>query len=133
MAHDVFQYHDGIVHHQAYRQRQAQQRDVVQTVGETPKQGYGTNQRHRQRQGRNDGGDETAQKQKDHQHHQRNGAQQGERDIMQRFAHGDRAVVDRRHLDRLRHLTQQLGQGRAHRIHHPYRVGAGLALNRHGD
>ncbi len=46
---DVFQHHDGVVHHQAHRQRDAQQRDIVQAVAQPIHQPYGADQRDRQR------------------------------------------------------------------------------------
>ena len=48
MADDVFKHDDRVVHHQANRHRQAQQRDVVQAVREPPEQRDRTHQRNRQ-------------------------------------------------------------------------------------
>jgi hypothetical protein len=43
VADDVLQHHDGVVHHQAHGQRQAQQRDVVEAVAEGPQQATAPN------------------------------------------------------------------------------------------
>ena len=133
VADDVLQHHNGIVHHQADSEGQAQKRDVVEAVVQAPKQCHRTNQRHGQRQGRNDGSHKTAQKQKDHQHHQNDGADQGERDVVQSFPHRQRAVVHRRHLHRGRHLGLQGRQCRADGVHHLHRISARLALHRQGN
>ena len=46
VADDVLQHHNGIVHHQADSEGQAQERDVVEAVVQAPKQCHRTNQRH---------------------------------------------------------------------------------------
>jgi len=74
-----------------------------------------------------------AQEQEDHQHHQRDGADQRQRDIVQRLAHRDRAVVDLGQLDRVGQLLAQLGQRGLDRVDHAHRVGAWLALDRERD
>ena len=47
MSDDVFKHHNRIVHHQAHRQGQAQERDVVQAVVQAPEQGHRAHQRDR--------------------------------------------------------------------------------------
>jgi ABC-type Zn2+ transport system substrate-binding protein/surface adhesin len=67
---DVLQHHDRIVHHQADRQHQRQQRQRVD--GETGQrhERKGADQAHRDGDDRDDGGAHGAQEDKDHQRHQ---------------------------------------------------------------
>ena len=44
VTNNVLQHDDGVVHHQTDRQRQAEQRDVVEAIGQAPEQGHGANQ-----------------------------------------------------------------------------------------
>ena len=75
------------------RERDAQQRDVVDRVAERPEQRHRADERDRQRQRRDEGRDEPAQEQEDHQHDQGDGAEHGQRHVVQRRADRDRAVV----------------------------------------
>ena len=52
---------------------------------------------------------------------------------MQRIAHRNGAVVDRRHDDGTGHLRLQIGQGGANGVHYFDGVGAGLTLYRNRD
>ncbi len=55
VAHDVFQHHDGVVDHEADRERQRQQRHVVDGVVERPHRAAGADQRDRNRERRDEG------------------------------------------------------------------------------
>ena len=78
VPHDVLQHHDGVIHHEANRERQRHQREIVHAVAQQIHDGKGADNRHRQRQAGNDGGREIAQEQKDDQHHQADGEQECE-------------------------------------------------------
>ena len=78
MPHDVLDHDDGIVDHEADRDRQRHQRQVVQAVAELVEHREGADQRQRHGDGRNDGRPEIAQEQEDHHDDQRHGEQQRE-------------------------------------------------------
>ena len=71
VADDVFQHDDGVVDHEADRQRQRQQRHVVDGIVERVHHRAGAEQRDRNRQRRNEGRRRRAQEQEDHQDDQR--------------------------------------------------------------
>ena len=73
VADDVFQHDDGVVHHEADRQRQRHQREVVQAVAQEVHDGEGADDGHGQGQAGDDRGREVAQEQEDDQDHQRPG------------------------------------------------------------
>ena len=104
VAHDVFQNHDGVVHHEAHGERQRHQGEVVQRVAAQAIARERADHRHGQRQAGNDGGGDVAQEQEDHHHHQRDGEQQRELDVVDGFANRLRPVVEDIELDRGRHL-----------------------------
>ena len=70
VAEDVLQHHDGVVHHQADRQHQRQQRQRVDGEAEQRHQGEGADQADRDRDDRDDRGAHRAQEHEDHQRHQ---------------------------------------------------------------
>ena len=78
VAHDVFQHHDGVVHHETHRQRQRHEREVVEAEAGKLHDGEGADDRGGQRQRADQGGAQVAQEQEDHAHHQHDGQQQGE-------------------------------------------------------
>ena len=53
VAHDVFQHHDGVVHHESDRERQRHQRKVVDRVIQHVHDSKCPDDRHRQREARN--------------------------------------------------------------------------------
>ena len=71
VARDVLQHDDGVVDHEADAQRERHQRDVVQAVAEQVHHREGADDRHRQRDRRDDRGGDVAQEEEDHHHHQR--------------------------------------------------------------
>ena len=64
VAHDVLEHHDGVVHHEADRERQRHQREIVQAEAEQVHHGEGADDRHRQRQAGDDGRRHVAQEQR---------------------------------------------------------------------
>ena len=75
---DVLQHHDGVVDHEADRDGQRHQRQIVQAVVEHVHHRRGAEQRQRHGDARNDGRPGVAQEQEDHHHDQRDGEHQRE-------------------------------------------------------
>ncbi len=70
VAHDVLEHDDGVVHHEAHRERQGHEREVVQAVAQQIHDREGPDDRHGQGQAGDDRGGEVAQEEEDHQHDQ---------------------------------------------------------------
>ena len=68
-----------------------------------------------------------------HQHHQRDGAEQGELHVVHRLADRQRSVVDQVDFDRLRQLRLEARHQRAHGIDDLHGVGVRLPLHRQRD
>ena len=73
----VLHHHDGVVDHDADRQHEPEQRQIVQRESEHRHQEERPDQRYRNRDQRNDGGAPSLQEQDDHQHDQQNGLADG--------------------------------------------------------
>ena len=72
MAINVFQHHDGVIHHQANGQHQRQQREGVDREARQRHQGKGANQADRNRDDGNDRSTQRSQKHKNHEGDQQN-------------------------------------------------------------
>ena len=70
MTHDIFEHHDGVIDHEAHRQRDREQRDVVDRIAESVHERTGADQRHRQRQRRNERRGDRLQEHEDDEHHE---------------------------------------------------------------
>src|SRR5882724_11868807 len=70
IALDVLHHHDGVVHHDADRKDQAEQRQIVEREAERRHDEEGADQRYRDGNDRNDGGAPGLQEQDDHEHDQ---------------------------------------------------------------
>lgn len=116
MTHNIFQHHNRIVHHQPHCQRNPQQGYIVETVSKPIEQNQRSEQRNRQRHGRDQRGCGMPQEKKDHQHHQYH--RQGERevDVVDGFTDGHRVIAGQRDLERIGHLRLQAWQKRAYGI-----------------
>ena len=102
VAENVFQHHDGVVHHEADRKNQRHHRQVVQAVVQQVHDGERSDDRERQGQAGNHGGRDVAQEQEDHHHHQAERQQHGELDVFVGLANGVGAVVQDVHVHRRR-------------------------------
>ena len=71
VADDVLEHDDGVVDHEADRQRQRHQRQVVEAVAERVHHRERADDRERQRQARDERRRDVAQEQEDHQHDER--------------------------------------------------------------
>ncbi|MNM61741.1 hypothetical protein D3C81_730480 [compost metagenome] len=107
---DVLHHHDGVIHHDADRQHQAEQAQRVDRETQHVQRGERTHDRHRHRDQRNDRCAPGLQEQDHHQHHQRDGFQQRGHHRLDRITHEDGGVVHR--------LVLHVGwEGRLHLVH----------------
>ncbi|MGY3540201.1 hypothetical protein ACVIIY_004421 [Bradyrhizobium sp. USDA 4515] len=102
VAGDVLQHHDGVVDHEAGRDRQRHQGEVVEAVAEQVHRPEGRNQRHRDRHHRNEGGPRIAQEGEHHDDDQQHRQNQGSFDVPERGADGGRTVDRKADVDRRR-------------------------------
>ena len=79
-----FDHHDRVVHHDADRQHQREERDQVDRDAEQQQEKEGPDQRYRNRQGRDQRGTPIPEEQKDHQRHQHEGLEQGVEHLLDR-------------------------------------------------
>ncbi len=110
----VLEHHDRVVDHQADRQHQRQQGQVVDGEPEQVNHQERPNDRGRDCQGRDQGGADAAQEQEDHQRHQRAGNKQGFLHLSNRAFHEHRGIVG--------HPDVEVGWQRVSDLrHHPSR------------
>ena len=129
MPYDVFQHHDGVVHHEAHGKDDCQQREVVDAVVAQVHYYKGNDDGDGQRQAGDDGGGNIPQEDEDHQHHQHDGEQEGELDLVDRVADRDGAVVECVQPDGGGDLLAQLRQQLADAVDQLHGVGARLAVD----
>ena len=108
VAHDVLQHHDGVVHHEAHRERERHQREIVQAVAQQVHHGERADDGERHGAAGNQGGGEIAQEQEDHQHDEADGQHQGELHVADGAADGLRRVEGDREIDGRRNLLAEL-------------------------
>src|SRR5690606_15938591 len=96
MAHDVFKYNNGIVHHKTGGDNQGHQRNGIQGIAEPQHQAEGRDQRRGHRDSRNQGCPKVAQEQQHHQRHQDHRNQQGDFSLVQRGPYAGRTVLRNR-------------------------------------
>ena len=130
---DVLQHHDGVVDHDADRQHQAEERDVVQAEPQGGHDGERADQRHGHIDHRQDHGPPVLQ---EHQHHdpdQHHGFQQGLEHVGDRLADERRGVVG----DAVFHSVGKAGLQLFHLGLHPLgdveRVGSGELVDGKAD
>ena len=82
VAENIFQHHDGVVHHEADRENQRHHGQVVQAVVQQVHHREGADDGKRQRQAGNDRGRDVAQEQEDDHDHQAQRQQHGELDVV---------------------------------------------------
>ncbi len=133
MARDVLEHDDRVVHHEAGRDRERHQRQVVQAVAAQIHHAEGAGQRHRHRDARNQRRAETAQKHEHDHDHERERNAQCAFDFDQRRANGRRAVHHHVELDRRRNRRVQQRQQLAHRIDRADHVRIRLLENHQRD
>ena len=79
-----FDHHDRVVHHDADRQHQREERDQVDRHAEQLHEKEGPDQRYRNRQGRDQRGTPISEEQEDHQRDQHEGLEQGVEHLLDR-------------------------------------------------
>jgi hypothetical protein len=131
IAFDVFHHDDRIVHHDAYREHQPEQRQRVQRVAECLECRERADDGHRHGDDRNDGGAPFLQKQHHDQHHEQRGFEQGFDHLVYRLSDEHRRVVDDRVVDPLRKALLERGHRGTHILRQFQRVGARLQKHRH--
>ena len=126
---DVLNHHDGVVDHEARRNRQRHQRKIVQRIAQQVHHAKRANDGKRNRDAGNHRCPGAAQKQKYHHYDQRNRQQQCELHIGHRRANRCGTIRQRRHLNRRRQRRLQLRQNVLHAVNHRNNIRAGLPLN----
>ena len=133
VARDVLQHDDGVVDDEADRQRDRQQRDIVDRIAEHEHERAGADQRDRQRERRNQvaAGDFRNTKMT----MTTSAIEMRERalDVADRLPDRHRAVVEHAHLDRGRQLRLVIGNLRLHAVDDVDGVGVGLPIDRQHD
>ncbi len=127
VAGDVLQHHDCVVDHEAGRDGQRHQGEIVQAEAQQVHHAEGSDQRDRDRDTRNQRDPNVAQEEIDDQDHQGDRDQQRDLDVVDRGADGGRPVQHQGHLDGRWDRRLQLGQRRQHPVHGGDNVGARLA------
>ncbi len=129
MAHDVFEHHDGVVHHKAGGHDQRHQREVVERIVEQPHGGESAHQRQRHGNSGNERGAPVAQEQPDHGYHQQHREDEGFFHLVQRRPDGGGAVGHEGDVDGRRDRGFELRQRRLHPFDRIDDVRPRLAVN----
>ena len=112
----VLDHDDGVVDHEADRNRQRHQRQIVDRETGKPHPGAGAGQRQRHRDAGRDRRRDPAQEHEHHHHDQHHGRQQRELHVLHAGANGSGAVDQRRNLDPAGNPLLQLRQQRPHPV-----------------
>ncbi len=126
---DVFQHHDGIVHHQPRRQDQRHQRQGVEREAEDVHDGEGAHQRDGHRQSRDHRAAQATEEQPDHADHQEDGDDQGQLGFVQGGLDHPRPVHGHFHPGTGRDDGLQRRQARLERSDGLDDVGVGLPVD----
>ncbi len=126
---DVFQHHNGVIHHQPGGQDQCHQRQHVERKTEQVHDGEGAHQRHRHRQRRDQCGAQAAEEQENQHDDQAHRNQQRALGLVQRRANHRRAVHGNVQVDAARHDRLQGRQLAADAFDGLDDVGTGLAVD----
>ncbi len=129
---DVLHHDDGVIHHDADGQHQAEQRQRVERETEQVHHREGADQRHRHGGQRNDRGAPGLQEQDHHQHHQHDGFEQRVHHCLDGAAHEDGRVVDDLVIHALGEALLELGHALAHQVRDGDGIGARPLEDRDG-
>ena len=94
MADDVLHHDDGIVHHETNGENKGHKGEVVEAVAQDIHDGEGPYDGHGHGQAGYEGKGESAKEEKDDQHHQKEGKEQGELDVGHGILHTFRTVIE---------------------------------------
>ena len=128
VAGDVFQHDNGVVDDESGRDRQRHQRQIVEAVADQVHGAERGDQRHRDRDHRNDGRPQVPQEREHHDDHQHHRDDQRALDVAQRGADGGRTVDPERDIDRRRDRGAELRHHRLDQVDGRDDVGAGLPV-----
>jgi hypothetical protein len=133
IAGNVLDHDDGVVDHEAGRNRQRHQGQIVEAEAEQIHRAQRADQRQRNRQARDQCGAGVAQEYENHQHHEDHGERQLEFDVLDGGANGDGAIGQDVEVDGCGQRGLQLRQQRLDAFDDGDDVGAGLALDIEND
>ena len=133
VAGDVFDHHDGVVHHKARGNGQRHQAQVVERVAQQVHHAQAAQQRNGHGHAGNHRGARAVQKAEDDQHHHRHCQRQLHLHVRHRGADAQRAVGQHGHLHAARQALRQLGQPGLDGVGRGNHVRARLALHVHDD
>ena len=133
VARDVLEHDDRVVDHEAGRDGQRHQRQVVEAEAEQIHHAERADDRSRHRDARNRRRPHAPQEREHHQDHQRDGDDQRLLGVGQRLANGLGPVDGDRQIDVARQRGGEARQLRAHVVDGVDDVGAGLARQHDGD
>ena len=105
---------DGIVHHDADCEHQAEERQHVEREPESAHDGERTDEGDRDRHGGHEGRPPVLEEDEEHEKHQRGGLEQGDEYLLDGFVDEDRRVVRHRVLHILGEQAGEPRHGRAH-------------------
>ncbi len=131
IAGDVFDHHDGVIHHKAGGDGQGHQRQVVDREVEEHHHREGAHQREWHRHGGNNGRRNVAQEQVDDHHHQRNRQHQLKLGIADRGANVGGAIRQHLDADRFRQAVDKRWQHGANAVGGINDIRPRLALHVH--
>ncbi len=126
IALDVLHHDDRVIHHDAHRQHQAEQRQVVQRDAERIEDRERAHQRDRDRDHRNDRGPPGLQEHEHHADDEQDGDEDRRDHLVHRLGHEDGRVIDDDRIEAGRELRLQLLHSPEDGFFHGERVGAGL-------
>ncbi len=129
MAGYIFEHHDRIVDHEAGRDRQGHQRQIVQAKVQEIHRAESTDDRNQHGDAWNDRGANIAQEQEDNQRDQENRDGQGPFGVMQRGADRNAAIGGRQEFDIAWHRRLEMRQFGLHALDRIDNVGARLTKN----
>ncbi len=129
IARDILDHHDRVVHHEAGRNRQRHQRQIVQAVSQQIHHAERAHQRQRNRNAGNDRRGDVAQEHENDHDHQADGQHQFELHIVDRRADRIRPIRQNSDLHRRRHRRLERREQQLYAIDHGNDVRARLPLN----
>ncbi len=121
----VLNHHDGVIHHDADGENETEQRQVVERKPERRHGGKGADEGDRHRKQRDDGSAPGLQKHNHHQHHQKDGTDQGFDNRTNGFLDEKRGVVHNTVIETLGKTLFEFFHGGAHCLGSLQRIGAG--------
>ena len=133
MTGDVLGHHDCVVDHEAGRDGERHQGEIVEAEPQEIHYREGTGEGERRREARNEGGARIAQKQENHQHDEQSREHKRPFDIAHRGADRYGAIGQHGGIGAWRQCRLEARQRRLDGVHHGNDIGAGLPLNIEDD